>query len=182
MKLSSADNGETYNSLGRLQRKGREHIILPFKIMSSTNTGLSWKDFGVVLSQHAVVSRPALHVNLFLPHHTRLTLLTQQAPQTLWLLLLVMATVHIPVWNVYASHLVVKVPGLIVFLCAFPAKNWLVVNLDELPFRTMTEVSKEAARGKGYNYFQSKATILWQSVHWSSYSQTPGHNKKHHEW
>lgn len=34
---------------------------------------------------------------------------------------------------------------MIVFLCAFPAENGLVVDLDELPFRTMAEVSKKAA-------------------------------------
>lgn len=46
---------------------------------------------------------------------------------------------------IYFSYLVVQVPGLIVFLCAFPAIDGLVVYLDELPFRTVAEVSKKAA-------------------------------------
>lgn len=43
------------------------------------------------------------------------------------------------------SYLVVQVPGLVVFLCAFSAINRLVVYLDELPFRTVAEVSKKSA-------------------------------------
>lgn len=46
------------------------------------------------------------------------------------------------------SYLVVQVPGLIVFLCALPAKDGLVVYLDELPFRTVAEVSEKAAEAK----------------------------------
>lgn len=42
-------------------------------------------------------------------------------------------------------YLVVQVPGLIVFLCALPAIYRLVVYFDELPFRTVAEVSKKAA-------------------------------------
>lgn len=38
-----------------------------------------------------------------------------------------------------------QVPGLIVFLCAFPTEDGLIVYLDELPFRTVAEVSKKAA-------------------------------------
>lgn len=43
------------------------------------------------------------------------------------------------------SDLVVQVPGLIVLLGAFPAIDGLVVDLDELPFRTVAKVSKKAA-------------------------------------
>lgn len=38
-----------------------------------------------------------------------------------------------------------QVPGLVVFLCAFPVEDGLVVDLDELPFRTVAEVAKKAA-------------------------------------
>ena len=129
----------------------RAHIILPFKIMSSTNTGLGRQDSGVVLSQHAVVSRPALHVNLLLSHHAWLSLSAQQAPQLHWLMFVFTAwtytrsVVQIHVCCFYVSYLVVQVPGLIVFFCALPAKDGLVVYLDELPFRTVTEMSKKTA-------------------------------------
>ena len=46
----------------------------PFKVMCPAYTGLCREDFGVVLSQHAIVARPSFHVDLFLPHHTRLAL------------------------------------------------------------------------------------------------------------
>lgn len=42
-----------------------------------------------------------------------------------------------------------QVPGLIVFLRAFPAIDGLVVYLDELPFRTVAEVAKKSAEANG---------------------------------
>lgn len=138
------------------------HAILPFKIMSSANTGLGWEDSGVVPSQHAVVSRSALHVNLFLSHHTRLALLAQQEPELQWVLIISMAyTCHCymcRMWCFHFSYLVVQVPGLIVFLCAFPAIYGLVVYLDELPFRTVAEVAKKAANGGKWKKFKKNNT------------------------
>lgn len=42
-------------------------------------------------------------------------------------------------------HLVVQVPRLVVLLRALPAEDGLVVYLDELPLRAVTEMSKKAA-------------------------------------
>lgn len=61
-------------------KKGAVHIILPFKVMSSTNAGLGREDSGVVPSQHAVVSGSALHVDLLLSHHARLALSQRGEP------------------------------------------------------------------------------------------------------
>lgn len=54
------------------------------------------------------------------------------------------------------AHLVVQVPGLVVFLCAFPAVHGLVVDLDELPLRTVAEVAKKAAGAKEANIKQTR--------------------------
>lgn len=116
--------------------------------MSPANTGLGRQDSRVVLSQHAVVSGPALHVNLLLSHYARLALYARE-----------MGEKHFQSTNTNTGstfmhgmdldfYLVVQVPGLIVFLCAFPAEDGLVVYLDELPFGTVAKVSKKAARGK----------------------------------
>ena len=48
--------------------------------MSSANARLGREDPGVVPSQHAVASRPPLHVNLLLSHYAGLTLVAQQEP------------------------------------------------------------------------------------------------------
>lgn len=45
-------------------------------------------------------------------------------------------------------HLVVQVPSLVVLLHALPAEDGLVVYLDELPLRAVTEMSKKAAEIK----------------------------------
>lgn len=42
-----------------------------------------------------------------------------------------------------------QVPCLIVFLSAFPAEDRLVVDLDELPLRTVAEVTEKAAEREG---------------------------------
>ena len=47
---------------------------LPLKVVGSAGAGLRGVDPGVVLGQHAAVTRPPLHVHLLLPHHTRLGL------------------------------------------------------------------------------------------------------------
>lgn len=78
---SSTDNGENnlYNppppqTMNKELQNKETEFFSPFKVMSAANTGLSRQDSGVVFSQHAVVPRPALHVNLFLTHHARLPL------------------------------------------------------------------------------------------------------------
>lgn len=70
-----------------------------------------------------------------------------------------LTVVHVHVCKAFClgfPYLVVQVPGLIVFLCAFPAIDGLVVYLDELPFRTVAEVSKKAAEASDK---QEKHTI-----------------------
>ena len=63
----------------------------------------------------------------------------------------------------FYSHLVVQVPSLIVLLRAFLAEDGLVVDLDELPFRTVAEVSKKSTQANNtitVNYYESTALRL----------------------
>lgn len=51
-------------------------------------------------------------------------------------------------------YLVVQVPGLIVFLCALPAVEGLVIDLYELPLGAVTEMAKKAV-GRSRNALKS---------------------------
>lgn len=47
------------------------------------------------------------------------------------------------------EYLIVQMPGLVVIFVTPLAEDRLVVHLDQLPFRTETEVSKNSEHGRG---------------------------------
>lgn len=81
----------------------------------------------------------------------------------------------------FCVYLVVQVPGLIVFLCAFPVEDGLVVYFDELPVRTVAEVAKKANDKNNdaitLNYKQRNYTCMY----WM-WSLAISPNKKKSEW
>lgn len=133
-------------------------IFLPFKIMSTAYTGFRRKDSGVVPSQHAVVSSPAFHVNLFLTHHTRLTLCWHNRAVSKWFYTETFQAVQQEI------HLVVEVPRLVVFLCTLPTEDGFVVYLDELPLWAVAEMSKKAAKAKD-NLLKKLIYTSYQATH-----------------
>lgn len=138
---------------------------LPFKIISCAEARLWGIDPWIVLGQHATVAWPALHIDLLLTHHTQLSLSNtekverrnEHGGRKISVHTLSECTVFTVTTDRRAAlevgnksvifnipgYLVVQVPRLIISIHASPAKEALVVDLDQLPLWPMAEVSKE---------------------------------------
>lgn len=145
MKFSFGNNGKKHNPPRRLWRKGLlnkgpHHLTIqnhePCKYRTR-QTGFSSSPFPACSSFRACASCKSA----FVPLRTARPVCKRNG----WKANTGSTFMHGMDLDVY---LVVQVPGLIVFLCAFPAEDGLVVYLDELPFGTVAKVSKKAARGK----------------------------------
>lgn len=124
----------------------------PFEIIGVAGTRLWGVDPGIILSQHATVARPPLHILLLLTHHTLLFLFHIKK-----IVFGLFKSVNFNSRQFFKEHawtgmqeyfcyFVVQGPCLIVTVHASPAKKTLVVNLDQLPLWTVAEVSKKTAR------------------------------------